>query len=253
MKDGGFISSGSLVDGAPGNAGNITVQTGSLDISNRGRIFASSIFSTGNAGNINIVAKDVRIAGVSDSTDPFRVGEFTGLSTSNNAGRGGDLRLTADSVLVTSQGAISSASFGSRNAGNIEVNSGSLFVTDRASIDASVIGAFARGNGGNIHITAENLQVKDGGRISSSLVNGAPGNAGSITVRTGSLDISNRGLISASSILGNGNAGNIDIVAKDVRIAGVGGSTDTFRFRRVHRRLDLDQCWTWRGFAPDRR
>ena len=90
------------------------------------------------------MAKDVRIAGVSDSTDPFRVGEFTGLSTSNNAGRGGDLRLTADSVLVTSQGAISSASFGSRNAGNIEVNSGSLFVTDRASIDASVIGAFAR-------------------------------------------------------------------------------------------------------------
>jgi filamentous hemagglutinin family protein len=214
VKDGGFISS-SLANGAPGNAGNITLRAGSLDVSNRGRIFASSVPGTGNAGNIDIAANDVRIAG-----------EFTGLSTSTSAGRGGILRLRAESVLVTSQGSIASVSQGSGNAGNIEVNAGSLFVTDRAAINASALRA---GNGGNIHVTAENLQMKDGGLISTSLLPGASGNAGNITVRTGSLDVSNRGGIAASSNLGTGNAGNIDIVAKDVRITGVSGSTDPFR------------------------
>jgi filamentous hemagglutinin family protein len=221
VKDRGFISS-SLVNGAPGNAGNITLRTGSLDVSNRGAIFASSILGTGNAGNIDIAAKDVRIAG-----------EFTGLSTSTNAGRGGDLRLTADSVFVSDRATIGANAFGAGKGGDITITARQVELQNGGSINANIVGRLATGIGGNIQVTAESLQMKDGGAITSSLGNGSPGNAGNITVRTGSLDVSNRGGIAASSIFGTGNAGNIDIVAKDVRIAGVSGSTNPFSLAEV--------------------
>jgi filamentous hemagglutinin family protein len=235
VKDRGVISS-SLVGAAPGNAGNTTVRTGSLDISNRGNIFASSILGTGNAGNIDIAAKDVRIAGVSGSTNPFDVGECTCVSTSTNAGRGGDLRLTANSVVVTSQGAIASVSRGSGNAGNIEVNAGSLFVTDRATIASS---GLAAGKGGDIIITARQVELQDsgflGGIVAGNFTTGDAGNiriaatdkftsrdsrvttrslqgdGGDIDVRTGSLFHLLRSQVTTAVGTGNGKGGNITI------------------------------------------
>ena len=133
----------------------------------------------------------------------------TGVSTSTNAGRGGNLRLTADSVLVTSQGAIASVSHGSGNAGNIEVNAGSLFVTDRATIAASGLGA---GKGGDITITARQVELQNSGLLGGIAAgNFATGDAGNIRIVATDKFTSRDSRVTTQTLQGDG--GDIDIRA----------------------------------------
>lgn len=237
VTNGGFIGT-ALYSNAPGNAGNITIQTGTLEVSDRGGIYASSWYGTGNSGRLDITAKDVQIIGLQSSSDPFGA-DFTGFSTVTNAGLGGDLRLTTDSLLIADRGSITAASYGSGRGGNIGINAGSVEVLNGSNILSS---AFGSGNGGKIQVIADSVLISGvhlepflditghkslspSGIASQAGLMG--GSAGEVRITAGTLNILDGGGISTETF-GSGNGGNIAVTANSVLISGVNAAHREF-------------------------
>ncbi|MEM9218097.1 MAG: filamentous hemagglutinin N-terminal domain-containing protein [Cyanobacteria bacterium P01_F01_bin.150] len=257
VDDRGFISGGDL-------GGNITVTAQNLQITNGGAI-SGSTGGNGNAGSIDLTVANTLMI---DREGPFGASSINsqvgGIDFNGNvisgAGNGGEIVITARNVQITNGGAISGATIGEGNAGNIN-----LMVTETLSIDgegrfASVIdsqaggidadGNFIRGdgNGGDITLTARNVQITNGGAIagstggkgdagnltltaretievSTSIINsdvfqGATGNGGDITIATNQLLLRAGGQIDTSTA-GDGVAGSININANDLRLTGI--------------------------------
>ena len=178
----------SLVDSqAEGNAGGVTIDTGSLSLTNGGRVIADT-FGQGNAGSVDITARDtITFDGESSQ------GSNSGATSVVNSGAVGD-------------------------AGGVTINTGSLSLTNGADIDASTVG---QGNAGSVEITAGDTVTFDGensdGFVSSAtsqVAPGAVGDAGGVTITTGSLTLTNGGQVDASTFA-EGNAGSVSINADD--------------------------------------
>ncbi len=233
-----------------GKAGDIQIKTGSLQSTN-GAFISSSTLGKGDGGNITIDAND--IAFDSDSSIDSKV--FTdGVGKGGNiwvntgtlsllggsqistrvSGKGdaGNIFINArdtikiDGIVGFSIAGIQSdvLTRGMGNSGNIEVTTGSLSLTNGASIDTGTDGI---GNAGNITINAREAINIDGfgkvfieqlgegklpSNISSDVSLNGVGKGGDIRINTRELFLNNKGVIS-SDTFGFGNGGNIFIQA----------------------------------------
>ncbi|NES82367.1 MAG: filamentous hemagglutinin N-terminal domain-containing protein [Moorea sp. SIO2B7] len=251
--DGHFSGAFSQVNsGAKGNAGGVTITTGSLEVNNGAQINAST-FGEGSAGSINIEATETVIfdgededgfpsgalskvfpgargnaGGVTITTGSLYVTNGAQLDAGTNAeGNAGSVKIEATDKVVFdgedkdgfNSGAFSSVDSGAKgNAGGVTISTGSLYVTNGAQLDA---GTFGEGSAGSINIEATEKVVFDGegkDEFSSgafSRVNsGVEGKEGGITITTGSLEVTNNAQISASTF-GEGNAGGVTIEASE--------------------------------------
>ncbi len=95
------------------------------------------------------------------------------------------------------------------NGGNIRINMGTLTFTDGGTLFTGVVG---QGKSGNIVINARDTISLTGGKILSTVLNNLALTAGDIRITTGSLKLDNSGI---STIVAQGNAGNISIDARD--------------------------------------
>ncbi|MFN6562101.1 MAG: beta strand repeat-containing protein [Nostoc sp. ChiSLP01] len=240
-----------------GDGGNIYLKTGSLSLTDGGRI-STNILGKGNAGNITVEASE------NVKLDNFDYDAFSGLLSNleiGGVGKAGNIQVTTPSLSVINGAIISSYTAGNGNAGDITINardnatfSGFGSTIKSGSGVSSFAGSNAVGNGGNIRINAGNLLLKDGGRLNASnggegnggniffdvgntiAIDGVAGNglssnanteafngnAGNIQIKTGSLFLTNGGRISSLLSEGKGNGGNITINARDtVKIDGV--------------------------------
>jgi len=235
---------------AVGNAGNITIKTGSLSVIDGGQI-DSLTRGQGNAGNITIQARDaVTFDGV--DSNGFPSASFSDVQP-GAVGNGGDINIIAGSLSLTNSGqlgvsiraASDSLAGGRGEGGSVNVNvRDALTISGTNSGIFGDIGSGAVGIGRDINIQAGNLVIKDGGLIRSStfgqgnsgniaitadktisldgssyIVNNvqsseAVGNAGKIDITTSSLFVTNGSQIN-SFTRGQGNAGNITIRATD--------------------------------------
>ena len=193
---------------AVGNGGNILIQTGSLSVM-EGSGFLNSQLGKGNGGSIMINARD-RIAFDGESSD----GRTSTAVVSNGSGRG--------------------------KSGEIRINTGSLSLTNGASLLSLLMGNDKSGNAGNITVNARDVVVLSGeasngrfGQISSNNGLDVAGNSGNVKLSAGSLTVANGAYISVSSV-GQGNAGNITIDARNAvifdgrgsnRLVGVSGAS----------------------------
>ncbi|MBD2017506.1 filamentous hemagglutinin N-terminal domain-containing protein [Microcoleus sp. FACHB-53] len=163
-----------------GKSGDINITTRSLFVK-EGGYFNSSTQGQGDAGNVTINARDI----VSfDGTDP-------------NGG-------TSRAVSTVAEGAVG-------NGGNINITTGSLFVTNGAEL---VAGTAGQGNAGSVRITATDTVRFDGGYAASSVAERAVGDGGDVEITTNSLEVTNGTQLSAGTI-GQGNAGSVRIIATD--------------------------------------
>ncbi|AOX03789.1 hypothetical protein BJP34_34045 [Moorena producens PAL-8-15-08-1] len=164
----------------------------------------SLTFSKGRAGDITISTNQLKIA----------VGHI--LTFTAGDGDGGNITLNATESIdivgllsaVNRDSAVSAASFGEGNGGNVEVNTARLWLTDGGVIDAS---AFDSGNAGSVTINAsESVTLLDTlpTRSTTTLISSRVGrpipifrrlfgldpiptaNAGNITINTSELTIS---------------------------------------------------------------
>jgi filamentous hemagglutinin family protein len=284
-----FNSSSSLVNEtvSSGTAGNIVITTPRLNIDRGGYIF-NRTFSTGSGGNIVVHTDETRVNGFA-SGDPsaFRAvsqilassygsgkGGNISISTRNLSisaggniaarpyafGHGGDVNIQADTIQVTSTGTppgsyfslLSTATFGSGDAGNLKIDTRKLFVEAGGRVSASSIvlgnagsmtinaseridvsgvkddenpsyigsavrpfGFFSQisqANSGNTTISAPMVNITDGATV--FVQNLGAGTAGNLQIRANTLKLENTGNISASTKAGEG--GNIDLQLQDI-------------------------------------
>ncbi|MBW4695398.1 MAG: filamentous hemagglutinin N-terminal domain-containing protein [Lyngbya sp. HA4199-MV5] len=192
----------SVGTGSSGNGGNIEITARSLSVTN-GALLSTDTLGSGNAGNIRLVIQE-------DTT-------FAGERQNGLFGNG-------QSINLVSGASASTASEG--NGGNLEIVTGSLFLRDGTSLDATTQGS---ASAGEVRITARDYILLSGtdsngvGSAISSFSLGASGNAGALTITTRSLQLQDGAFISAFTN-GAGNAGAIWITARDsVSLSGKDG------------------------------
>ncbi|MEA5464364.1 two-partner secretion domain-containing protein [Leptothoe sp. PORK10 BA2] len=222
---------------ASGNAGNIELQTRRLYLSEGGTVF-SGVRGNGDGGSIIIQSSEVIATGSG-------VNEASGIIASLGVmaeGRSGKIDITSDSVVIRNGAEISSDTLGMGDAGIIRIQATDLILVDgsNSQIQNGVFLPTAVGQGGQIDLQTPQLQISNGGRISTESVGqGNAGNidiqadqvslwanavinsqstdqgdAGNITLRGDSLSLRNTSSINAATALGNG--GNLNLTFADV-------------------------------------
>lgn len=256
----GQASSGisSLVSNtANGSGGNVIVQASLLTITN-GAVVSASTFGNGNAGNVQIHAQTIAVDGTTPGGEaPSGIVSQVGSIAS---GHGGSVTVATHSLTLTNGATVSASTFGNGNAGNVQVTAdtiavdgtapderfistiasqvrgngignggdvtvktGSLTITNGATVSAST---FANGNAGNVRVTANNVAVDGtsasgnlGSGISSRVNRTATGRGGDVIVETDSLRVTNGAGVAASTF-GNGNGGNVRVAANTITLDG---------------------------------
>jgi len=227
-----------------GNAGGVRINTGNLEVRN-GYISTSSGYS-GKAGDLEVTADRILLtegAGliangyIGDSGNiRIKAGSLevmdgaSIMSNSTGSGAGGDLEVTANSILLSGvdkrgyQSAISSSVvFATGAGGDIRINAQSLEVKEGAIISAATVGP---GDGGKIDVNAESVQIsgtKDGYPSSFLTSTASSGKGGDVRITTKNLEVKDGGMIEASTY-GSGSSGSIDVTAGNVVISGVSES-----------------------------
>jgi len=208
------------------NSGNIQINANSIQLKNAG-IIASSSTGTGSSGLLNINTKTLDIMG-SDQLNSSMFFNQSGVFTSIGAiaANAQDLNINASERITMSGGGIISAdTFGTGNAGNInlvapEINiTGWNQLTNRASGITSGMRAFGTfptgGSGGNINITGNDIIVSNRARVTAQNFNGASGNAGNVNISATNISVLDNANISAKST-SSGTGGNIDLRATNI-------------------------------------
>ena len=210
--------------GSEGAAGDMTIRTRTLEISDGARI-SSSTGGSGDAGALSIVASEqVTIDG--------RLSGIFSASAARDAGNAGNLNVTTP-LLRVSGGVIDSTTVGNGNAGvvsvfvdNLQLRNGGQIRSfsggfNEAKNDALEVGTGAAGSV-NVVASAEvsisgNSGLRPSGLLTETRGSGA---GGDVRVQASTLVLTDGATIS-SSTLGDGAAGNVNVVASGaVTIAG---------------------------------
>ncbi|MBL1175268.1 filamentous hemagglutinin N-terminal domain-containing protein [Pantanalinema sp. GBBB05] len=203
-----------------GNGGNIAVFAKDLFLTNQARI-STETAGQGKAGNVTVQATGtVNLANGTISTGVAR----------NATGNGGDLTVSARSLALTNRGRIQTLTRGVGDAGDIQIQvAEGLTIADNFSgivSGSSTPTERSRGvgDGGNIHLTADTLQILNEGLVSASTF--SDGRSGNIDVIARVVELTNRGGLSATTE-SRGDAGDITVNARD-RILISGNSSGLF-------------------------
>ena len=217
------------------DGGSIKVRANQIELSGSNPFIGSSRFlsqvyagATGDAGSIDVVAESIAV----------RSGAQIG-STTLGSGAAGDVEVVADTIDVAGiredRSVVSSISSTSRqiaedrlatgNAGDVTISARQLSVRDGGRIATETSGG---GAGGNLSVTVQDTTELVGssfsrtGADSSSLGTIARGgaDAGSLRLETGQLSIQEGAVVTASTF-GSGAAGNVEVVADTIDVAGV--------------------------------
>ena len=196
-----------------GNAGNIELSARNINLINGGRI-TSNNDGSGNIGNITINAsEDITIDGFTNVGDVRANSIISTFVAQNAIGDVGEINITAKNLNLNNSGQIQSSVAGIANSGDINLNiSDTIIVDGFANVTNNLFGE---------EIT-QSLSSGISTNVSSGTGEGE-GNSGNINIDTENLFLSRSGNISTSN-LGQGDAGNININA-DLITLGEQGNT----------------------------
>lgn len=210
------LSNGAEVNVRGADKGSIAINARNIDISGASTRVRAGIAL--NSGTLQSQAGDIELnaTGVVKVRDGSIIANNTG-----GLGNAGAVRINAlDFVSLDGksevQSAVAQPAVG--NASGIFINTGSLFVTNSASLNSLTLGL---GNAGSVNINARNTVSFDSpseatltSTIRSSVGDTATGNGGDINITTGSLSLTG-GSTLFSGVYGKGSAGSININARD--------------------------------------
>ena len=194
-----------------GSAGNITIDTSSLSVTDAANINVST-YAAGTGGIINITARDyVSVMGA--SVDPNGSTYYSGIaSIAMGIGNAGDIIIDTGALAVGYGALVSVGSYGKGLGGRLAVTAGGdIDIFGGGDLSSASDGS---GDGGSISVTARRVFLDNLGYISAQSQYG--GNAGSISISARNLFSSNRGLVTTSALMSGG--GNIELSAGDVRL-----------------------------------
>jgi hypothetical protein len=220
-----------LGSGATGRAGNVRIETVSLEIADGGRVEALST-GPGDGGDVSIDVDRLRLAGSDGGEGLAQIlaGSFSAttpagasghvsilagrsfesrngvVSTLGRRAAGGNLRIEAEDIRLLGGGGISARSQGDFDAGNITLIAGHEFVAQSALVTTQA----DRADGGNIEIRAGDLILLRDARVTATVL-GGEGRGGNVTLDPPFVVLDGATMI-ANALDGPG--GNIRIVAR---------------------------------------
>ena len=193
-----------------GQAGRVDLGAGSISL-NSGSIITAATFGAGHGGNVQITTDTLRIDGKNTLTGgPDLLTGIQAVTTSlDSPAPGGNIQITARSIELDHMGSLFTTSFGIGPGGNIEINTGNLKLTRGSTIRAEGLDA---GPAGNISLHADQNIVLMGNSAVSTSALGSSG--GGISVIAGSeIRLRNSGITAQA---GPGGGGNITLMAPDM-------------------------------------
>jgi large exoprotein involved in heme utilization and adhesion len=212
-----------------GRAGNLSISTPTLTMMDGGQI-STSTFAGGRGGDLRVAATEaISISGRGSELPQ------TGLfSVANASGDAGSLFVSAPRLEVAG-GRILTRTLGDSNAGDLEVQVGSLTLSEGGQIfsgtgffsNSGVIGTGGPGRGGSLTVRAtDSISIAGSDRegFPSGLFSSAQigsGRAGNLSVSTPLLTLNDGGLIAADTLsTSSGSAGNIEVRAGKLTLSG---------------------------------
>lgn len=203
---------------ATGDGGNLVIDTDYLAIAEGAQV-SSDTFGLGNAGSLTVVASDIEVIGESESGE-FVSGLFAQADI-GDTGKGGNISIDTNSLLVAEGAEISTTTFGSGNAGNLTVRANTVELEgfSEPSGSSSILSATTQGdgNGGNLTLTTDFLAITRGAEISTNTSFGS-GNAGNLNIRAnaiklqgGASEVGASGLFANAEVESSGDGGNLNI------------------------------------------
>lgn len=191
-----------------GKSGDITVSTPRLIVQD-GAAIASATYTNAPGGIVNVNASDsVQVIGFS----PFNPARFSNITAATfGSGNAGQLNVSTTRLSATQGGNIAAVTAGTGSGGNLTVNANEsvelIGVTPTVFTPSQITaGTGGPGKAGNVTINTQRLVARDGGRVDASTL--ASGSAGSITINAkDSVEVSGRvpGSINPSLIITAGN------------------------------------------------
>ncbi len=213
-----------------GNAGKVSISTPQLTMS-AGALVDSSTGWDGNAGAVQGQVGSLIVSGgaeirsrsgfaVPDPENPGSTLLFVGT------GNAGEVTISAADAVSLSDGSVSTTTLGNGNAGNISLsanqvnvqNGGSLTSASGQMVNGQLI--VGTGNAGQIAVSAPTLAMADGGTI--SVATSGAGSAGSILLNGNTLSLTGGSQV-VSSTTGSGQGGSVAATAgESIFISGSG-------------------------------
>ena len=189
-------------DGAVGDAGDINIAAGSLELNNSLVVADSS--GIGSSGDINIVVEDtIILQGLTNVENELDIDTSEGRLPPSGITTGLDQLLDPETGEVQNSG--------QGEAGSINITASQLNLTDLASVSSNIEETTV-GGGGEVEVTVDSLNISNNAAISTFTVNDS--DAGSITINSQTIDLLAGGrLVSATD--GAGNAGSINLNVSD--------------------------------------
>ncbi|WP_339405953.1 two-partner secretion domain-containing protein [Nodularia sp. LEGE 04288] len=171
-----------------GNSGDITIFTDRINITNGGLI-SNLTFGAATSGNIFANTSSLEILGFS----PLNPHVLSSISTATfGSGDAGNISLATGNFTLVDGANLSSSTFGSGRGGDITLNAtnsievrGASAVFFQPSIVSSV--SLNTGNAGTLIINTPRVVVTDGGRVNAAT--NASGNSGSLTINSNSVEV----------------------------------------------------------------
>lgn len=215
---------------AEGDGGNLTITTDTLKVIDGAQIFTNT-FGLGDGGNLTIQAKEIEVIGFSPGGPSGLLNSTESLAPNLIAeGDGGNLSIITDTLRVANGGQIQTLSIGLGNAGILNIQAKEIELSGTTPFGSSGLFSsafFLTGNGGNINITTDRLDIKDGAIISASNFQSAgrippgKGKAGNVTINADAISLDNTDIetpsrITASTFVAGG--GNIKLNADNITI-----------------------------------
>jgi filamentous hemagglutinin family protein len=205
------------------NGGPIDVQVDNLKLW-QGSQISSGTLGTGNAGSVSIKTDTMEVSGKHESGS---ISAIASASATENSGNAGQIEITARQVTLADDAQITSSTMGQGHAGAIILKVADSLTLTGGNIFAASLGTMPQaGNGNNIEITARQIELTNGGGISTFTV--GTGHGGSILLKgIDTLTISGNMTSGVSSIVatsGNkelknaGNAGSVEIEARQITL-----------------------------------
>jgi filamentous hemagglutinin family protein len=220
---------------ANGQAGSITVNTGSLALMNGGILVVNNESAEPgelrNAGNIEINAQTVSFSGEWFKQDDLMHSGAYSRIEEGGVGNSGTIMINANSLQIE-DGALATVSVnGPGNAGTIRVTAPDISISGGEVLASGLYGRVefsGEGQGGNIVIDTTNLAVRNGAVINTNTLNN--GNAGRITISAQNVALDGRGQFSSGaqdsgifSIVeegGNGRGGEVNLTTHTLLVSG---------------------------------